>query len=84
MLESMNDHGQHQIGQGHRDEHRQSEKPDQPAGLFPGAGFLVKKVHGLPFVCNTRLVGGKSFCEWAEELFRRDGASFVAADIRRL
>lgn len=67
MLEGMNDHGQRQIGQGHHDEYRQSKKPDQPAGLLPGAGFLVKKVHGLPFGCNTRPVGGKSFCERAKD-----------------
>src|ERR1035438_5124630 len=54
---------QNQVIENEDGEHRQSEKPDQPAGLLPGAFLTVKKVHGLSFVCSTRPVGGKQLCE---------------------
>src|SRR5208283_1810381 len=60
--ERLNQRSQNQVIEKEDDDRRQSEKPDQPAGLPPGVSFLVKKIHELPLACNTRPAAGKYFC----------------------
>src|ERR1035438_111074 len=57
----LNHSGQNQVIEREDNEYRQSKKPDQPAGLFPGVFLTVKKVHRLPSACSTRPGAVKCF-----------------------
>jgi hypothetical protein len=59
MLKKPGQRGDNEISQKHNGQYRQTEKPEEPAGLLLRVGFLTKKVHEPQSICNTRLAKGK-------------------------
>src|ERR1039458_158803 len=61
MLKKPDERSENEISQEHDSQHRQTEKPEEPAGLPFGVGFLFKKVHRLLLPCNKKLSFEKYF-----------------------